>query len=200
MKTKMGKYLCEFAPDNPRATVEGYVYTHVLMAEKKLGRYLTPEECVHHVDGDKYNNDLDNLMVFKTKADHSAFHKGVKAVQDGDVWSCPDKKINHKELCPVCNKNYKDSQANMCIQCWNENKHIFVKYNSAYNHTTNRPSRQELKDKIRVGNFLQVGKEYGVSDNAVRKWCKFYNLPSHSYEIRSFSDYEWENELFNNTK
>lgn len=34
MKTKMGQYLCEFAPDNPRATKEGYVYTHVLVVEK----------------------------------------------------------------------------------------------------------------------------------------------------------------------
>ena len=39
----MGKYLCEFEPSNPRATKEGYVYTHVLVAEKKLSRYLKPE-------------------------------------------------------------------------------------------------------------------------------------------------------------
>jgi hypothetical protein len=196
MKVKMGKYLCEFAPNNPRATAEGYVYLHVLMAEKKLGRYLTMEECVHHIDGDKYNNDLDNLMVFKTRADHSAFHKGVVAVQDGNVWHCPDKRINDMEPCPVCKIGYKDVKANMCRQCWNNSRHIVVKYKDIPTSTTNRPDRETLKDKIRNNNFVQIGKEYGVSDNAVRKWCECYGLPTKTRFIKYLSDYEWENEIF----
>jgi len=195
MTRKMGEYLCEFAPNHPRATKEGYVRTHILVAEKKLGRYLKPEECVHHIDEDKYNNSPDNLMVFKTVADHSAFHKGVKAVCDGDVWYCPDKRINCKEICPICGINYKDAKADMCIDCWNQLNKGFIKYTNI-----ERPSREILKNYIRTRSFVDIGKEYGVSDNAVRKWCKFYNLPSHSYEIRSFSDYEWENEFFNDTK
>ena len=191
MKTKMGRYLCEFAPDNPRATDEGYVYVHVLMAEKKLGRYLTPEECVHHIDRDKYNNDLDTLMVFKTRADHSAFHKGVQAVQDGDVWYCPSKKIYNKDICPICGTNYKDGKADMCVECRNNSRIKFVK-----NTDIERPSREVLKEKIKTNNFLQIGKEYNVSDNAVRKWCKFYGLPFKSHIIKSLSDYEWDNEIF----
>ena len=186
MKTKMGKYLCEFAPNNPRATQEGYVYTHVLIAEEKLGRYLTPDECVHHIDENKYNNNPENLMVFKSRADHSAFHKGVKAIQDGDVWYCPDKKVKHKNLCTVCNTNYKDEKADMCIECWNKIRNKFVKKTSI-----KRPSREVLKEKIRTSSFLQIGKEYGVSDNDVRKWCKFYGLPFKSCIIKSLSDDEW---------
>lgn len=191
MKTKMGKYLCEFAPGNPRATKEGYVYTHVLVAEKKLGRYLKPEEYVHHVDGNKYNNEPDNLIVFKTGADHAAFHKGVEMIQDGDVWYCPNKRTNNKEICPVCNINYKDAQADMCSDCWSKSIATFIK-----DTCIERPSREVLKEKIKTGNFVQIGKEYNVSDNTIRKWCKFYGLPFHSYVIRGLSDYEWENELF----
>jgi hypothetical protein len=195
MKTKMGEYLCEFAPDHPRATKEGYVRTHILMAEKKIGRYLNPEECVHHIDENKYNNSLDNLMVFKTIADHSAFHKGVEAVCEGDVWYCPKKRIYHKELCTICGVNYKYAEADMCIECWNNLNNRFIK-----NTNIERPSREVLKEKIRTRSFLQVGKEYGVSDNAVRKWCKFYGLPFKSCDIKSLSDDEWNNEYFNNTK
>lgn len=191
MKTKMGKYLCEFAPSNPRATREGYVYTHVLAAEKKLGRLLNPEECVHHLDENKYNNELDNLIVFKTKADHAAFHKGVEMVLDGDVWYCPGKKIDNKELCPICNTNYKDEHAEMCIDCWSKLNRMFIK-----DTNTQLPSREVLKDKIRTSNFVQIGKEYNVSDNAIRKWCIRYGLPSKSSTIRALSDYEWDNELF----
>ena len=195
MKTKMGEYLCEFVPNHPRATKEGYVRTHILVAEKKIGRYLKSEECVHHIDENKYNNCADNLMVFKTIADHSAFHKGVEAVCDGDIWYCPNKRIYNKELCPICGVNYKDAEAHMCIECWNNLNNKFIK-----DTNIERPSREVLKKKIRASSFLQIGKEYNVSDNAVRKWCKFYGLPTHSRIIHSLSDEEWENEYFNNTK
>ena len=191
MITKMGEYLCEFVPDHPRATKEGYVRTHILVAEKKLGRYLKLDECVHHIDKDKYNNHPDNLMVFKTIADHSAFHKGLKAVCDNGVWYCPDKRIYSKEICPVCSTNYKDAKADMCIDCWNNLNAKFIK-----NTNIERPNRATLKDAIRVKSFTQIGKEYGVSDNTVRKWCKSYGLPSYSHIIHSLSDYEWENEHF----
>lgn len=37
-----------------------------------------------------------------------------------------------------------------------------------------RPSYEILLEEIKNSNFVQVGKKYGVSDNAIRKWVKFY--------------------------
>jgi len=37
-----------------------------------------------------------------------------------------------------------------------------------------RPSRQDLERLLKTSSFVQVGKMYGVSDNAVRKWLKHY--------------------------
>lgn len=186
MKTKTTRYLLEFAPNHPKANNRGYVYTHILVAEEKLGRLLNPGECVHHIDENKHNNSLDNIIVFKSNADHSAFHKGVEKVQDGDVWYCPDKRIYDKEICPVCNTNYKYEHAEMCIDCWNKLNRAFIK-----DTNIELPSREVLKDKIRTNNFVQIGKEYNVSDNAVRKWCKFYNLPYKASVIHALSDDEW---------
>lgn len=40
-----------------------------------------------------------------------------------------------------------------------------------------RPSVFELIEKFKeLKNFVQVGKFYNVSDNAVRKWCSFYGI------------------------
>lgn len=39
-----------------------------------------------------------------------------------------------------------------------------------------RPSKEELDFLLRQYNFSKVGKMYGVSDNAIRKWCKKYNM------------------------
>jgi hypothetical protein len=46
---------------------------HRLIAEQKLGRKLSKDEVVHHIDGDRRNNDPDNLVVM-TAAEHLQFH------------------------------------------------------------------------------------------------------------------------------
>lgn len=53
-------------------------------------------------------------------------------------------------------------------------------------------TREQLKDKIRNQSFSEIGREYGYSDNAIRKWCDKYNLPRHKREIKKFSDEEWK--------
>lgn len=47
-----------------------------------------------------------------------------------------------------------------------------------------RPTREQLKELIRFKPFTQIGKDFGVSDNAVRKWCKSYNLPTKTSDIK----------------
>ena len=58
--------------------------------------------------------------------------------------------------------------------------------------TVNRPSRSELKNLIRSLPFTQIGKQYGVTDNSIRKWCKSENLPYKKTEINSYSQEEWD--------
>lgn len=51
--------------------------------------------------------------------------------------------------------------------------------------------RSELKQLIRERPFVQIGNDYGVTDNSVRKWCLKYGLPSTKKEINAYSDEEW---------
>ena len=53
-------------------------------------------------------------------------------------------------------------------------------------------SREMLKEYIRKYSFLECGRICGVSDNAIRKWCKTYNLPSHKPAIDKMTDEDWE--------
>lgn len=84
----------------------------------------------------------------------------------------------------VGKKIYKDSSR--CLECenirrkQNKNSSIFSKI-----------SRDELKSKIRNQTFTSIGQEYGVTDNAIKKWCDFYNLPRTKKEIKSYSDEQW---------
>ena len=54
-------------------------HTHRVIVEQILGRPLAPGEVVHHIDGNKQNNNPDNLMVLQNQALHAALH-GMKEV------------------------------------------------------------------------------------------------------------------------
>lgn len=52
----------------------------------------------------------------------------------------------------------------------------------------NRPSKEELLELILNKSFLQIGKDFGVSDNAIRKWCKSYDLPYRKKDIEEYKN------------
>ena len=54
-----------------------------------------------------------------------------------------------------------------------------------------RPCREDLKGLIRNKSFSEIGRLYNVSDNAIRKWCKRYNLPTRKMDINAISDEDW---------
>ena len=53
-------------------------HTHRVVAEQMLGRALHKGEVVHHIDGNKRNNDPHNLMVFASQAEHARHHMTEK--------------------------------------------------------------------------------------------------------------------------
>lgn len=67
-------YICIWIPEHPNSDSKGYVREHRLVMEEKIGRYLKRSEVVHHIDGDTMNNDIDNLILFKSQSEHSIYH------------------------------------------------------------------------------------------------------------------------------
>ena len=55
-------YILIYCPEHPHA-VNKYVPEHRLIIERALGRYLTKEEFVHHRNGIKDDNTLENLQI-----------------------------------------------------------------------------------------------------------------------------------------
>lgn len=64
------KYKTLLLPNHPNADKRGYYREHRYVMELHLGRYLTKNEEVHHIDGNGLNNNIDNLLLMKNKNYH----------------------------------------------------------------------------------------------------------------------------------
>jgi hypothetical protein len=73
-----GGYIKVLAHDHPHKDSSGYVMEHRLIVEAEIGRYLDPNEVVHHIDKNTSNNGIENLYLFMSGADHTRYHHGVK--------------------------------------------------------------------------------------------------------------------------
>ena len=66
-------YIACYCPDHPMATKNGLVMEHRVVMEKHLGIYIPEGFSVHHINGVKDDNKIENLALM-TKSAHSALH------------------------------------------------------------------------------------------------------------------------------
>jgi hypothetical protein len=69
-------YRMIYKPDHPYAWSTGLIYEHRLVMEQHLGRYLRPDELVHHINEDLKDNRIENLQVM-TRAEHMRHHNNL---------------------------------------------------------------------------------------------------------------------------
>lgn len=109
----------------------------------------------------------------------------VSGINLGEYWikeklSYPLRK-KQQHICLRCGQKI-SPQSNYCITC-----------SSFDRRKVDRPNRELLKSLIRTTSFTNIGKQYGVSDNAVRKWCISEKLPTKKSEIKLYTNEQWEN-------
>lgn len=192
--------------------------------------------CVHHIDGNHINNQIENLQVlcpnchaqtdnycgrnknkrppitdeqfiealrqttsirqalqklginYAAKYYYDKAHKLMdeyQIVQKKKTSSKSEKKEvkprkkKEQHYCPNCGKAI-SPDATRCIECGHKQQ-----------RRAEWPQKDELKELIRTNSFSSIGKQFNVSDNAVRRWCKNYGLPYKKSEIKKYSDEEW---------
>jgi hypothetical protein len=85
-RTFKNGYVMIRMPKHPNALSNGYVMEHRLVMEKSLKRILSIEEIVHHINGVRDDNRLENLVIL-TQRTHGDEH-----------WADPKKRAERSEL------------------------------------------------------------------------------------------------------
>lgn len=67
-----------YHPDHNRKNK--YIREHILVMSKHIGRDVKYPENVHHLDGDKLNNNIKNLHLCKNVSEHTKIHKQLEDV------------------------------------------------------------------------------------------------------------------------
>lgn len=186
--------------------------------KKKSFHFTCTTQNVRSSTGCKYKYTKDDIDYFATAWKGKIYLIPVeetsttKTIEEDDINYLAEnvlkdyKRFSDEELYNIEQKN-KSRKTNSCIDCGKQiyyNATRCIECNTQYlrgrarkerknqNSRENFPSREELKTQIRTKPFVQIGKEYGVSDNAIRKWCDRYSLPRKKAEIKQYSDKEWE--------
>jgi hypothetical protein len=124
-----------------------------------LAAYGIPDGFhVHHIDRNRLNNRADNLAVLSA-SEHHRLHN-------------PKRRIKMK--CLVCQNEFE------AIKCRVERKGTRYCSDACRSFATRKvehPSAEYLAELLRsIGNWTVLGRMFGVTDKAVRKWAIGYNL------------------------
>jgi hypothetical protein len=116
-------YIMIKLPAHPRADKKGYVYEHIIIAERAAGFILPKQAVVHHHNRIRSDNVNQNLVICENKKYHEHIHKRTRAFHAcGDASKVP---------CVYC-KGY-DVMGNMSptsndVRAWHRKCHAEYEY------------------------------------------------------------------------
>ena len=119
-----------------------------------------------HIDGDHYNNILENLKILcpnchaKTPTYRGKNKKNKKSqTTKNKIQTILTKKIHKCSSCEVELKT--NCKTGLCNSCYSKSQ-----------RKVERPSKEQFCAALIKFKLSSVGKKYGVSDNTIRKWLK----------------------------
>lgn len=149
-------------------------------SKRKAQEYITDEEIIIALQN---NKNIRQALQDVGLSDHGSSYSRIKKIAEQNNIELKIDKNKSYNYCIDCGKEI-IPRGTRCGKCHRE----FIKQRGIERLPV---SRDELKNMIRNTSFVQIGKYFDISDNAIRKWCKKLNLPHKTSEIKKYSDIEW---------
>ena len=102
-----------------------------------------------HINGIRNDHRLENLRLLCSNCNSQT-----------STFSGKNNRKPH--YCKNCKKRKKSKKSRLCAKCLAEDNR----------KVKNRPTKEQLLREIEESNYCAIGRKYGVTDNAVRKWVK----------------------------
>ncbi len=147
---------------------------HRVIMEEHLGRKLARNEVVHHINEDKHDNRIENLMVMKL-GDHTEMHH---------------RKYPRKYICPICGREYErlSTRYGKVVTCSKKCMGEWFKKNST--------SKKKVNQYALNGRYIRqwdsvtdIALAFNVSDGSIVQCCKKAVKKSHWYIWRYADEY-----------
>lgn len=107
---------------------------------------------------------------------HRELHDGLWSINGITIPIFSDEVINNyinrnkeQRLCKLCNKKFIVNLSSKKSFCNEKCRRLFSR-------KVIRPTKENLSKEMQRLTWVELGKKYGVTDNAVRKWAKNYKL------------------------
>jgi hypothetical protein len=100
-----------YAPDHPKCNSRGYVLYSRWLMEQHLGRYLTEYEQVHHINGVKTDDRIENLQVV-TRGEHSSIHSdGHRTLDYSRIKELMDQGMSYRKISRLLSYNVESTKS-----------------------------------------------------------------------------------------
>ena len=149
-------YVWVYQPDHPTCfkakSNKGWIQEHRYVMEKHIGRFLTQNEVVHHRNGNKADNRIENLELF-THSSHAKEHAKERGFH-----------LKEEKVCRVCGKA-SSSYLGLCKDCA-----------TTLSRKIHLPPKEEFQKMIDELHLEEVARRVGVSSQAVKRWIRKLGL------------------------
>lgn len=177
-------YKYVYHPEHPSSLTsgcrKGYVLEHRYVMEQFLGRCLTENEVVHHIDGTRDNNVLSNLSLLSIE-EHTRLHS-LQLIGKRGLHSSAD------YHCPKCGKKT-NRPFQFCRACRSQERRKWIV-----------PTREEFKNLLQTKSIGEIAESFGVSDTIIRREIKKQGLSTKSLVRRVFPKRIWSRESIEKIK
>jgi Zn finger protein HypA/HybF involved in hydrogenase expression len=152
---------------------------------------------LEHVNGANNDHRLENLTFLCPNCHSQTDTFAGKNALKKKCALC-NKRTKYGPICTRCSKQNSIITSNIlekdivlprsrCVDCDSEitySSKRCIECSQVDRRIVDRPDKETLLSDVKKLGFSGTGRKYCVSDNAIRKWCKSYNLPTTKKEIK----------------